>query len=433
MSSTKPSNDFFKYIDIDAIDNKIHVVKAPQKIATKNAPSRASRYLEQGDTLFSMVRPYLENIAYIPEKLKDCIASTGFYVCSPFKNLNSEFIYYLMLSKYVISGLNHFMKGDNSPSINASDIEEFLYPVPPISEQQRIIQSIKELLNIVETLENDKIELSDLITQTKAKVLDLAIKGKLVPQDNNDEPADILLEKIRDEKEKLIKEGKIKRDKIETFIFKNSDDNSYYEKIDNETICIDDDLPFEIPYSWRWCRLNNFSLYSTDYVANGSFASLNQNVNIYKTPNYALLIKTQDFANNFTKDLTYIDKQSYKFLQKSKLFGGELMLSNIGASIGKAFIIPDLKCPMSIAPNSIIIKFLDDITTKYIYFLILSSFGQSLLKGFTAGTAMPKFNKTQLRETLLPCPSYSEQKRIVSKIENIFSYLDNLETIIKGS
>ena len=312
-------------------------------------------------------------------------------------------------------------------------LKEMYIAIPPINEQKRISETVETLLELVDSIESDKIDLSELIKQTKAKVLDLAIKGKLVQQDTNDEPADKLLEKIREEKEKLIKEGKLKRDKNETFIFKNSDDNSYYEQIDGETVCIDDDLPFEIPDSWRWCRFNNFSLYSTDYVANGSFASLNENVNIYKTPNYALLIKTQDFANNFTKDLTYIDKQSYEFLQKSKLFGGELMLSNIGASIGKAFIIPNLQRPMSIAPNSIIIKFLDNITTKYVYFIILSHFGQSILKGFTAGTAMPKFNKTQLRETLLPYPSYDEQKRIVYKIENIFSYLDNLESIIKGS
>lgn len=193
-----------------------------------------------------MVRPYLENIALITKELQDCIASTGFYVCSPFSLLNSKFIYNLMLSQYVIKGLNFFMKWDNSPSINASDIEDFLYPLPPQSEQVRILSTVQELSEIIETIENDKIDLSELIKQTKAKVLDLAIKGKLVPQDPNDEPADILLEKIREEKEKLIKEGKLKRDKNETFIFKNSDDNSYYEQIDGETVCIDDDLPFEI-------------------------------------------------------------------------------------------------------------------------------------------------------------------------------------------
>ncbi len=354
-------------------------------------------------------------------------------VLRPLKVL-SDYIHKYIISPHVQIGFEDLCDGStNQKELSLTTVCNFLIPIPPLKEQSRISSTVQELLEIIDAVENDKIDLSELIKQTKAKVLDLAIRGKLVPQDPNDEPADKLLEKIREEKEQLIKKGKIKRDKNETFIYKNSDDNSYYEQIDGETICIDDDLPFEIPDSWRWCRLNNFSLYSTDYVANGSFASLKQNVSIYKTPNYALLIKTQDFANNFTKDLTYIDKQSYEFLYKSKLFGGELMLSNIGASIGKVFIIPDLKCPMNIAPNSIIVKFLDSVTTKYIYFLIQSYFGQSLLKDFTAGTAMPKFNKTQLRENLLPYPSYAEQKRIVDKIENIFSYLDNLESIIKGS
>lgn len=403
---------------------------------TWNEIKKGFTHFQNNDVVVAKITPCFENskaaiISNLPNNLG--AGTTELHVIRPIKIL-SEYVYAITKTKQFLESGKQEMTGcAGQQRVPTSFIEYYLIPVPPISEQQRITQTIKELLNIVEILENDKLDLSDLIKQTKAKVLDLAIKGKLVPQDTNDEPADKLLEKIREEKEKLIKEGKLKRDKNETFIFKNSDDNSYYEQIDGETVYIDDDLPFEIPDSWRWCRFNNFSLYSTDYVANGSFASLNENVNIYKTPNYALLIKTQDFANNFTKDLTYIDKQSYEFLQKSKLFGGELMLSNIGASIGKAFIIPNLQRPMSIAPNSIIIKFLDNITTKYVYFLILSHFGQSILKGFTAGTAMPKFNKTQLRETLLPYPSYDEQKRIVYKIENIFSYLDNLESIIKGS
>ena len=195
-------------------------------------------------------------------------------------HISPQYIHKIIESKYVQDFFKGEQKGIGVPNLHLENIRRTLIPLPPQSEQKRISETVETLLELVDSIDSNKIELSDLITQTKAKVLDLAIKGKLVPQDNNDEPADILLEKIRDEKEKLIKEGKIKRDKIETFIFKNSDDNSYYEKIDNETICIDDDLPFEIPYSWRWCRLNNFSLYSTDYVANGSFASLNQNVNI---------------------------------------------------------------------------------------------------------------------------------------------------------
>ena len=167
-------------------------------------------------------------------------------------------------------------------------------------------------------------------------------------------------------------------------------------------------------------------MYSTDYVANGSFASLRENVKIYKDKNFALLVKTQDFSNNFSRDLTYIDERSYNFLEKSKLYGGELMMSNIGASIGKVFIIPNLNMPMSIAPNSIIIKFSDETITQYVYYLFSSPFGQDILKVFTAGTAMPKFSKTQLRECLIPIPPYQEQIRMIGKIKKLFNMIETL-------
>ena len=102
------------------------------------------------------------------------------------------------------------------------------------------------------------------------------------------------------------------------------------------------------------------------------------------------------------------------------------MLSNIGASIGKAFIIPPIDMPMTLAPNSIVVKCYDEITTQFIRYVILSFYGQELLKGFTAGTAMPKFSKTQLRSALLPIPPYNEQKRIVEKINELMLKLDTL-------
>ena len=416
-------------LDLEDIEKETSKLIVRNRINNKIFSSSKKKFVKN-DVLYGKRRSYLDKVLVADE---DGICTTEIVPIRIYKDILPEYLRYILKSPFFLNYVNNLTYGVKMPRLGTDDAENALLPIPPLSDQKKIVNILNSTINAIENITLDKEALSNVIKQTKAKVLDLAIKGKLVPQDPNDEPADKLLEKIREEKEKLIKEGKLKRDKNETLIFKNSDDNSYYEQIDGETVCIDDDLPFEIPNSWRWCRFNNFSLYSTDYVANGSFASLNENVNIYKTPNYALLIKTQDFANNFTKDLTYIDKQSYEFLQKSKLFGGELMLSNIGASIGKAFIIPNLQRPMSIAPNSIIIKFLDNITTKYVYFLILSHFGQSILKGFTAGTAMPKFNKTQLRETLLPYPSYDEQKRIVYKIENIFTYLDNLESIIKGS
>ena len=141
MQSTSPRGETFKYIDIDSIDNVACRVKSPKIIETKNAPSRASRFTKKGDVLFSMVRPYLKNIAKVIED--DCIASTGFYVCSP-KGIVSDYCYYLMISNYVVDGLNQFMKGDNSPSISSKNITDWFIPLPPLAEQQRIVATIEQ-------------------------------------------------------------------------------------------------------------------------------------------------------------------------------------------------------------------------------------------------------------------------------------------------
>ena len=148
MKSTKPHNDEFLYIDIDSIDNKRQIINKIKSIKTANAPSRASRYTQKGDVVFSMVRPYLRNIAKV--SVDGCIASTGFYVCSPIDDLNSEYCYYLMISDSVVTGLNQFMKGDNSPSINKSHIDEWLFPLPPFPEQQRIVQKIEKLFSLLD-------------------------------------------------------------------------------------------------------------------------------------------------------------------------------------------------------------------------------------------------------------------------------------------
>ena len=148
MKSTKPHNDEFLYIDIDSIDNKRQIINKIKSIKTANAPSRASRYTQKGDVVFSMVRPYLRNIAKV--SVDGCIASTGFYVCSPIDDLNSEYCYYIMISDYVVTGLNQFMKGDNSPSINKSHIDEWLFPLPPFPEQQRIVQKIEKLFSLLD-------------------------------------------------------------------------------------------------------------------------------------------------------------------------------------------------------------------------------------------------------------------------------------------
>lgn len=153
MESIKPQGEFFDYIDIDAIDNQNHCIKEAKHLPVVKAPSRASRAVRNGSVLFSLVRPYLENIAVIDEKYSNCIASTGFYVCNSNGMLLPEFMFYLMISGYVVNGLNQFMKGDNSPSISKDNIENWMYPVPPINEQCAISLKVKAVLSIIENIE----------------------------------------------------------------------------------------------------------------------------------------------------------------------------------------------------------------------------------------------------------------------------------------
>ena len=151
METKLPQGESFDYIDIDAIDNKHNVVLSPKHLATSKAPSRASRGLKTGDSLFSVVRPYLRNIAYIDESLSDCIASTGFYVCRPCE-IDPRFLFRLLPSDYVVNGVNAFMKGDNSPSVRAAHIQNLLVPIPPLAEQKRIVAKIEQLKSMTAAL-----------------------------------------------------------------------------------------------------------------------------------------------------------------------------------------------------------------------------------------------------------------------------------------
>ena len=261
--------------------------------------------------------------------------------------------------------------------------------------------------------------------QLKNSILQWAIQGKLVPQDPNDEPASVLLDKIRQEKERLIKEKKIKRDKNASIIYR-GEDNSYYEKIlaTGEVKCIDEEIPFEIPQGWEWCRLNEVATSVTDFVASGSFASLRENVKYYSTKEYALLVRTKDLSCNFSKDLVYTDKHGYDFLSNSNLFGGELILPNIGASIGKVFIVPNLNMPMTLAPNSVMIRLDDECTKSWLYNVFSSPFGYDTLWSISSSTAQGKFNKTDFRKVLVPIPPIEEQNRIVTKIKELSPYIE---------
>ena len=189
-------------------------------------------------------------------------------------------------------------------------------------------------------------------------------------------------------------------------------------------MCIADKVPFDIPDSWEWVRLGNYAEKVTDQVASGSFAALRANVPSLKEPDYAIMVKTADFSNGFTRNLTYTTEHGYNFLENSNLFGGELILSNIG-SIGKCFIVPKLEQKMTLAPNSVMIRLTDEDLRDYLYNFITSPQGYSELIAIASGTAMKKFNKTDLKTIFIPVPPIAEQKRIVNKLNELQPYIDN--------
>lgn len=197
MVTRKPNtlDEYFRYIDIDAIDNKIQQVKEPKKLLVSEAPSRASRNVEAGDILFSMVRPYLKNIAYISEDLSDCIASTGFYVCRCKGIIDSKFLYYILCAQETIDYLNSFMKGDNSPSIRKEDFEGLTINLPSSNEQEVIVNSLNELLGIEQNAK-DLCNIIDNIDLMKKAILARAFRGELGTNDPEEESAMELLKSV---------------------------------------------------------------------------------------------------------------------------------------------------------------------------------------------------------------------------------------------
>lgn len=170
--------------------------------------------------------------------------------------ISNRYLYVILGSSYVKSICDAKATGTAQKTVGLATLRELLIPVAPYKEQMQIYAQTQDALSIVDSVSSDKEDLLNIIESAKTKILDLAIRGQLVPQDPTDEPASVLLERIRAEKEELIKQGKIKRDKKESVIFR-GEDNSYYEKMaDGKLHCLDNQLPFELPDGWEWCNLS---------------------------------------------------------------------------------------------------------------------------------------------------------------------------------
>lgn len=197
-------NDSFTYIDIASIDNKKQIIKCPKIYLGKNAPSRARQLVKEGDILFSTVRTYLKNISIVTKEYDNQIASTGFCVLRTV-SVNNKWLFYLVQTNFFLNSLNVIQRGTNYPAVRNSDILNQIIIVPPLEEQKEIVDRVEKLFSLADYIEetvNSKLEESHALRQS---ILKKAFEGKLVPQDPNDESAEILLEKIKMEKSNKVK------------------------------------------------------------------------------------------------------------------------------------------------------------------------------------------------------------------------------------
>ena len=245
--------------------------------------------------------------------------------------------------------------------------------------------------------------------QLKNSILQWAIQGKLVPQDPNDEPASVLLEKIRAEKARLIKEGKIKKDKKESIIFR-GEDNSYYEKFaDGKVVCVDDEIPFAIPESWQWERWGNLS-YSIQYGYNAPAEETGdiRMVRISDIQHGDVLWATVPFCHiNESEIDTYL-------LQKD-----DILFARTGGTVGKSFLVKDVPYPSIYAGYLIRTRYSNMLSAQYMkYFMECELYWEQLRNG-TIATAQPNCNGKTLAKMILPIPPYNEQIRIADKLNQV--------------
>ena len=293
-----------------------------------------------------------------------------------------------------------------------STYSQEIISLPPLSEQIKIIEAVENLFDLTHSVETNSKNLKNSIKSTKSKILDLAIRGKLVPQDPNDEPASVLLERIRAEKEELIKQGKIKRDKKESVIFK-GDDNSYYEKIGDEITCIDDELPFEIPDNWCWARLSSF----TEVIMGSSPRSQD----ICRDSNYTEFHQGKIyFSDCLLKESNQYTKNTSKIAPKNSV------LLCVRAPVGEVNITDRKIC---IGRGLSSIHAYDKIQSNFLFYWLKTQ--KHVLVNKSTGSTFSAITVDTVKKILLPIPPITEQLRITQKILDLNRNIESIKANLR--
>lgn len=385
--------------------NDGHIEYIPEKISHLALEKTSVRLNPTGSVLIAM---YGATIGKVGILTFPATTNQACCACLPI-GIYNEYLFYFLMSQKVA-----FIKqgeGGAQPNISKAKIVATLMPLPPLAEQYRIVAKIKEVIPHIEYYGEIHSSVSSLNASfpnlLKKSILQEAVQGKLVPQDPSDEPASVLLERIRAEKDQLIKAGKIKRDKHESVIFRR--DNSHYEKRGSEEVCIDDELPFDIPENWCWSRLATLckSISDGDHqpppqVPSGIPFVVISNVSSGKI----------DLSNT-----RFVSHDYYENLHESRIPCRDDILFTVTGSYG--IVIPvDTEDAFCFQRHIALLKPLQ-ITTEFLSTWLKTPIVYEQCKHCATGTAQKTVGLNSLKNILIPLPPINEQVRILEQLEEI--------------
>ncbi|MBK0348554.1 restriction endonuclease subunit S [Aerococcaceae bacterium zg-ZJ1578] len=408
LGQEKPKN-FFRYIDTSAINNNKNVINYDnlEFLDPNKAPSRARKLVSEQSVLFSTVRPYLKNIAIVTNTTDYLIASTAFIVLDTL--MYAPYLKYYLLSDSFIRRVNERSTGTSYPAINDASFNSLLVAIPPLAEQKRIVDQIERALEKVDEYAEIYNKLQELDKtfpdKLKKSILQYAMQGKLVAQDPNDEPVEVLLEKIKAEKQKLFEEGKLKKKDLEEMVVVTGDDNSPYQ-----------DVPYTIPESWEWVKVRNISQINS------------KNINYSGKASFIPMSLIDDgYSNRHTFEIKAWDriKKGYTHFQE-----GDILLAKITPCFQnrKSAIATNLIGKIGSGTTEIysirVNRYIEPLFLLYIF--KSSDFISNGMKNFTGTAGQQRVPRTFVENYPIPLPPLAEQERIVSKISQIFSVVEIL-------
>ena len=355
------------------------------------------------------------------DRIDDCIIVPDSHVTTVRVNaaLISDYIYYALT--YYQPYLEKNCSGStNQTELKPAVIANLFIPVPPYAEQRRIVQKLSDVLPLVMVYNDKETALetynNDFPSQLKKSILQYAVQGKLVPQDPTDEPASALLERIRAEKEHLIKSGKIKRNKHESVIFRR--DNSYYERVDGIERCIDDEIPFEIPESWEWVRLKTISMKITDGTHHSPPNSENGDF-LYIT---AKNVKDDGVSLN---NVSYVSKETHnEIYSRCNPENGDLLLIKDGATTG-VVTVNNLTQPYSMLSSVALVKLSKLVSAWYLVYVLRSDLFYKIIRSEMKGTGITRITLKQIEPLLIPLPPIDEQQQIINRVSLLLQKVNN--------